>query len=103
MTAVSPSPLERARKVESTILQALSSPGTQAAIAVVLGLSESTISRMKNDHLGTFCAVLAHAGLKVVPAAYRCVDPEKMAALSMLLDAALRKQSPVDLMWDDDS
>ena len=65
MAASSPTPQERARKYAALIMQRLA--GSQDAIAATMGVSGSTISRLKADHIDSFTAVLAHAGLKVVP------------------------------------
>lgn len=40
-------PQERSRKINSTILRAMQGDGKQAALAVSMGVSDSTISRMK--------------------------------------------------------
>lgn len=83
-------PDERARKTVQVVLQRLSG-GNQVAIATALGLSESTISRHKNEHLELFAKILAHAGLKVVPVEACVVDERRLAALGELLAAALAK------------
>lgn len=57
---------ERSRKIERIILQRLADK-TQTAVAVELGLSESKISRIKNDDLPEIANLLRCLGLKVVP------------------------------------
>lgn len=103
MTAVSASPAERARKAAGTILQALQVQGMGVAIAAAMGVSESTVSRLKNEHLDDFCRLLAHAGLKVVPADRVCIDPKKLEALATIAAAAMQTtESTKRLVWEDD-
>lgn len=81
MSPSSPSAQETARKSHATVLRALQAPGRQVAIATAMGVSESTVSRLKTEHLAQICALLAHAGLKVVPAEDLSVDPTAVQAL----------------------
>ena len=78
-----------ARKSLTLALQALQDPGTQAAIAKAMQCSESTISRLKTDHFGQLCEVLALAGLKVVPSTDVTIDPERIKALCLLLGSQM--------------
>ncbi|OCG65289.1 hypothetical protein A9G48_00550 [Gilliamella sp. wkB18] len=57
---------ERARKIESIILQRLAEK-TQTTIAIELGMSESKISRLKNDDIPVIAKLITCLGLKVVP------------------------------------
>ena len=100
MHASSRTPAERARKTVKCVLQALSgTPGS--AIAAAMGVSEPTISRLKNEHLGPFAAMLAHLGLKVVPVEARCFDPRYIEALQTLAEAELtRQKQPPQLEFD---
>ncbi|HBM28044.1 MAG TPA: transcriptional regulator [Halomonas sp.] len=82
MAASSPTPQERARKYAALIMQRLA--GSQDAIAATMGVSGSTISRLKADHIDSFTAVLAHAGLKVVPVEMRCYPEDRMQAILTL-------------------
>jgi hypothetical protein len=77
MAPASVAPDERARKMTSAILQRLSPPGTQAAMATALGVSEATISRRKED-IEQNCQLLAHLGLKVVDEGRTCVPPAEL-------------------------
>ena len=70
MNASSPTTTERARKSQSVILRAMQEPGRQTAAATCMGVSESTVSRMKSEQLEQFCLLLAHLGLKVVAVAH---------------------------------
>lgn len=66
MSELSQTPAERARKAHSALLQRLQEPGIGVALAAALGVSESTISRLKNDQLENVLAFIYAAGLKVV-------------------------------------
>ena len=57
---------ERSRKIESIILQRLAEK-TQTSIAIELGVSESKISRLKNDDIPMISKLITCLGLKVVP------------------------------------
>ena len=101
MSAVSQPPQERARKAYSTVLQRLQAPGTQTALATTMGVSESTISRFKNEQLETFCGLLTHLGLKVVPVEMHCFPPAKVQALLELSKAHLESIQRADqLSWE---
>jgi hemoglobin-like flavoprotein len=95
-------PSARARKITSTVMQHVHAD-RQTAIAAAIGVHESTVSRLLSDHLDKLAQVLAHAGLKVVPEAYRCVDPEVARAIEIIHDKAMQRVgSPVSLMWEDE-
>lgn len=101
MTALSPELEARARKNLATIFDGLSSVG-QVNVAAALGIVESTVSKAKGDELPTAARILAAAGLKVVPASYRCVEPRRMEALLTLAGTELdRLRERPDLVWDD--
>lgn len=63
-------------------------PGTARTVALVLGVSESTISRTKSDAEGVF-ALLYQLGFKVVPQDAVCVNRKKLEAVLTLTQAAL--------------
>ena len=93
-------PVDRARKTVQCVLQALAS-SPASAIATASGMTESTISRLKNEHLRGFAVVLAHAGLKIVPADKQCFDPEYVKAIQTLAQAELNRQAlPPQLSFD---
>lgn len=101
MTPSCPTPAERARKIASTVLQSVQRDASQVAIAVAMGASESTISRLMSDHLDKFSLVLAHAGLKVVPVEMQCFAPEKVQALLVLARDNLNHIANTEqLVWD---
>lgn len=99
MPAVSLPPVERARKNEQVVLQALASTG-QAELAKSMGVHESTVSRMKDGGITSFAAALAHLGLKVVPVGVECFDPEYVHALRTLANVGIQKDAPT-LDWSD--
>lgn len=89
------SPLERSRKAYSRVLQSLQEPGRQVALAVALGVSESTISRVKNERLEECLALLYCAGFKVVPSDRVGIDPE---ALTFMCQTTARMLSDEELV-----
>lgn len=78
-------PAECGRRNYSMVLKALAPDGTQQRIAKVLDVSESTVTRAKEE-LERGCLVLAHAGLKVVKAEKVCVNPGELAFLRGIYD-----------------
>jgi predicted XRE-type DNA-binding protein len=94
-------PSVRARKIASSILRAAQREATQAAIAAAMGVSESTISRLLSDHLDKFAHVLAHAGLKVVDAEFRCIDAKTFAAFEVIYEKAMSQTTPARLIFED--
>ena len=103
MAAVLLSPTERARKNQSTVLQRLNVPGLAVSLASNLGVSESTISRMKNEHLEVLCALLAHAGLKIVSGTHACVDRESYEAMTLIATKAMAdKDIARKLIWEEE-
>lgn len=99
MPAVSLSPVERARKNEQVVLQALAATG-QNELAKAMGVHESTVSRMKDGGFTQFAAALAHLGFKVVPVGVECFDPEYVEALRTLARRGLKESAP-KLDWSD--
>lgn len=100
MTQASFSPTETARKGVQLALQALQESGKAGAVAAAMGVSDSTISRIKTERLEEVALMLAHLGLKVVPANFKCVNPEAYAFLTTTHERVMRK-SP-ELIWEND-
>lgn len=100
MDALSTDPLARARKIQSTILQALAGAESGADLAAITGLSESKVSRLKNDHLGDFAAMLAALGLKVVSVNLKCIREDEYQFLyrTSMPELARRANTP-ELDW----
>lgn len=102
MDQSSDSPDARARRIAATICKALGQPGKGVAVAAATGVSDSTISRLKTDHLDTFSKVLAHLGLKVVPIEMKCYEPDQIAAVFTMAKAYMKTiDTPEKLQFDD--
>ena len=91
MTDLSATPPERARKAVQLALQRLQEPGTGIAVAAAMGVSESTVSRIKTERLEEVALFLACLGLKVVPAEFKCVDPAAYAFLTATHEKVMRR------------
>lgn len=78
MNEVSETAHERSRKSVSSVLQVMGAAGRGVAMASAMGVSEATVSRIKNEQLDAVVLFLYHAGFKVVPENYRCI-PEVQA------------------------
>ncbi len=72
-----------ARESLSAILQALSEKG-QGAVAQVMGVSDSSMSRWKSDEIPVMARLLAALDLNVYPKSFVVVDPEYLHALRVL-------------------
>lgn len=103
MPEVSAAVGDMSRKIERAVLHALAEHG-QAHAALIMGVSESTVSRMKDGQLEALSRLLAAVGLKVVPAHYKCLDPVKAQAMVTLYEAAMQRISnPVELLFGDEA
>ena len=91
---------ERARKIVQIVIQRVNEAESQAAIATAISRSEATVNRLLNDHLENFAALLAERGLKVVPVAFKCVEPEAYAFLTKTHERFMRRAP--ELIWDQD-
>jgi transcriptional regulator with XRE-family HTH domain len=100
MAAVLVTPAERARKALGLALRNLQEPGSAVAVAAAMGVSESTVSRLKNDHMESVLTLLAHLGLKVVPADFKCVDRESYEFLVRSHTRVMEKAP--GLIWEQD-
>ncbi len=74
MTEASLTPQEKARNAHARVLQALQVPGKGGATASILGVSDSTVSRMKTEHLEGALSLIYAIGFKVVPEGHKCID-----------------------------
>lgn len=103
MAAVLPLLPETARKINATILHQLASVG-QTKVAEVLGVSESTVSRMKEKELPEIALLLDALGLKAVPRAHRCYDEKSLAAIIELAKQRMAQiDEPQHLAWGDEA
>lgn len=80
MNEFSISPIEKARKALSPVLQVLKSDGKQGQVATAIGVSDSSMSRLVNDHLELVLAVLYHSGFKVVSQEMKCYPAQDVEA-----------------------
>ncbi len=77
---LSPDQLARSRKYESLLLQRVAEVGLKQ-LADVVGVDQSTVSRMKwND----FSRILAFLGLKIVPVEMECYSADYIKSLHTL-------------------
>lgn len=91
---------DRARKNLKTILQALATVG-QGPAADAIGVSESTISRMKDGDLDRLAQLLAVLGLKVVPETVKCYEPKFIESIFQLAKQRMSQvESASELSWD---
>lgn len=97
MPQLSPVIAEASRKVERTLLQRLAQR-SQVRVAELMGVSESTVSRI--DKAG-IAALLAACGLKAVPQEMQCFDPDYIHSLKVLAGVGLQAPSPKSLDWED--
>lgn len=103
MVALSMTPQERARKIQRIVLQRVQRDASQAAVAAAMGVSESTVSRLLSEHLDKLAAVLAHAGLKVVPVERVCVDPSMYEAMTRIATRAMADvETAQRLVWGEE-
>lgn len=101
MATVSSPPDERTRKAMQLVLQRLQEPGTAVAVAVAMGTSESTISRIKTERMEEVLRLMSHLGLKVVPADFKCVNPEAYSFLTSTHEKVMRLAP--QLIWEADA
>lgn len=93
---------ETARKGFAFLLHALASVG-QAAIAEQLGVSEATVSRIKNDDLERACLLIALLGGKIVPISVKCYAPAAIEPLLALAKQRMQQlESVAQLEWADE-
>lgn len=93
------SPDDRTKKAQSLVLQRLAST-TQVAMSTAMGVSESTINRIKTERLEEVLSLLSHLGLKVVPAEFKCVDAAAYAFLTTTHQRVMEKAP--HLIWEHD-
>ena len=77
---LSPSIRERAQRNHSAMLRALSNTG-QAVAADLIGCDPSTVTRIKDDQLERFAALLAACKLKVVHEDLQLIKRDTLVAL----------------------
>lgn len=100
MTASSQSVAETTRKGVQLALQRLQEPGKAGAVAAAMGVSDSTVSRIKTERMEEVVDFLAHLGLKVVPVEFKCVNAEAYAFLTQTHERLMQKVP--HLIWEQD-
>jgi len=98
MNSLLKTPAETARKGVQRALQSLQEAGKAGAVALSMGVSDSTVSRIKTERLEECVLMLAHLGLKVVPTDFKCVDRAAYDFLTSTHERVMRK-SP-ELIWE---
>lgn len=91
------SPTEIAQKAQTLVLTRLRDI-KQSTVAEAMGISESELSKLKNDKLEDVLKMLAHCGLKVVPVTFKCMDPLTHAFVTRTAQKAMT-EAP-GLVWD---
>ena len=81
-------------------MQGLQEPGKAGAIAACMGLSDATVSRLKNEKLEEVALLCAHLGIKWVPADHTCVSRETYEFLTRSHQRVMN--SNPELIWDAD-
>ena len=103
MGELSTSAIERSRNAHSRVLQAMKDPGIAGNVARVLGVSESTISRTKNEKLEDAITLLYHLGFKVVPQSHVCVDRAMYESMTTIARRAMACEVTTNqLLWGED-
>jgi hypothetical protein len=75
------------------VLQRLQEPGRGVALASTLGVSESTVSRLKNDQLEGVLALIYALGFKVVGQCKTCVATSEIKMLREFYARAVQDES----------
>lgn len=98
MSEVSDSAHERSRKAFSFVLSGMKEV-RQAAIAAAMGVSEATVSRIKNDDLEQVIQFLYHAGWKVVPQDHRCIPEVQARAWFDSHQREVKRMQETEQLW----
>jgi transcriptional regulator with XRE-family HTH domain len=91
----------RAHKNETLVLHTLQRV-TGKAVAEIMEVSETTVSRFKNGELKEWAAFLAALGLKIVPSSLKCYDQKEIEAVLLFARRYMSEMKDVDqLTWED--
>lgn len=71
----------------------------QVAIAAAMGVSESTVSRLKNEELEECIQFLYHAGWKVVPQDHRCIPEVQARAWFDSHQREVKRMQETEQLW----
>lgn len=103
MSPSSMSPAERARKGVGLVLQQMQPAGKATAMAAAMGMSDAAVSRIKNERLEEVVLFLAHAGIKLVPCEFVCVNAESYQAMTHIASKAMANPGIArQLIWEPD-
>ncbi len=102
MTLLSATPIERARKAHGRILQSLQAPGSQVALAKMLGVSESKVSRLKNESLEDALALLYLCEFEIVDEDAVTVRPETLQFMRQSLARVFSDDAMAKKLIEDD-
>ena len=92
------SPPERARKGVALVLQSMQTGEKAGAIAAAMGISDATLSRIKNERVEEVALLCAHLGIKWVPADWECVSRAAFEFMTTTHERVLRVAP--ELVWD---
>lgn len=102
MSEVSISPVERSRNAYSRFLQRMQDPGRGVALAATLGVSESTISRIKSDKVEDALLVIYCCGFKLVSTEKVCVDQDELRMLRQSYARAVQNEAIAQQLFGGD-
>lgn len=102
MASLLTAPAERARKAHSRVLQSLQEPGRQLAIAATLGISESTVSRLKNEKLEDVLAFVYACGFKLVSEDKVCVSEDALRFMRSVTSRAMAHEQMATQLFEED-
>lgn len=83
----------RAHSMQSQLIRAMDEV-TQRRIAALMGIGESTLSTLKNDHMGKVLEVVAICGFRLVPIGEETFDEQTIAAMRTLAQVGLQRVTP---------
>lgn len=93
-----------AAKSSSLFFARLRSVGGDS-VSKILGCSESTVTELSGDkykfNFNSMTELLARMGLKIVPAEYKCYNPEDIEHLMHFAKKGMEKTTPDSLEWDE--
>lgn len=102
MTELSAGPNEKARKALARVLQAMQSGWKGGAVAVALGVSDSTVSRIKNEQMEGVLLLLYALGFKVVEQGKSYVDQNELRALRAVYCRVMSDEDSASRLFEDD-
>jgi hypothetical protein len=76
--------------------------GVGVALSTTLGVSESTISRLKNDQLESVLALVYALGFKVVPQCKTCINTDALEFMRQTTARVLSNQEQAQQLFRDD-